>query len=349
MPRLSRTLWSLSVLASGAGLACAPFNPAGNSPTARVEPPPPSAVTRLAGVVSFQDVPVAGAHVQVFDIATGRVVPVLASEETAWRTNAEGRFDFLIATPPAHRVLKVMALTDAGVWLTLVAGSGASLASGWRLQNQEPLLAFLQLTPGTTAATQMMEGPLQLQFRLPAAQRDAAVARLLRDTRDMLGALELALQDNPSQARQVLENGDAQGRGRDPKLLANTLEFLGLLDGWSQHVIEAVTDFSRQVDVFASLAELERGLSALEPGSFPIGQLSRETDGTFRYTDVRGRLIEGVLIQDPFESGPAVDIAPEDLPAPDSIPDPGAESLASGGLNISDGELVDPIASEEVL
>lgn len=355
MALLSRALWSLSVLAGSTGWGCAPFNPAGNAP-GQVILTSPSPVARLAGVVSIQDVPVAGAQIQVFDMASGRVVPILASDEAAWRTNAEGRFDLLIPAPLPAQVLKVMALTESGAWLSLVDGNGNGLAPSnephWRLQQDS--LVVLRLTPGTTAAAQMMEGPLQLQFRLPVALRDAAVARLWRATNDLLDELETALNEEPFLSRHVIANVDAQGRARNPRVLSTALNAFNQLDAWSQHIVEAVIDFSRQVDVFVPFAELERGLAALDPGSFPIGQLSRETDGTFRYTDVQGRLIDGVLIQDApgLEPAPAppTPVAPSDV-IPELQPafDPGAESLAAGGLNITDGNLIDPVASEGVL
>ncbi|MEB3285345.1 MAG: hypothetical protein VKN33_08675 [Candidatus Sericytochromatia bacterium] len=360
-----RALFKLSLLAAGSCTSCAPFDPTaprGLPPKS----PEPGSVTRLEGIVQFQGVPIEGAVMQVYDIASGQTLPLFATEQSQGKTDPAGRFTLLVPSLPAHRILKIVAASRAGAWGSLVDGRGNVLrpysSRKWRLnafpndRSVYPSLAHLELTPSTTAATQIMEGPLQLQFRLKPNLRDLAVPRLFSDTNQLLIGLDLALESDEAAAEKIVRNANQQGYAKNKWVLSNAITVLGLLEGWNQHIVGLMQDFSRQVDVFTPFRELESDLAALSPASFPIGRLSRDPDGNIQYADADGRVIDGIVLREPLEETVSMPTptAPETLPAT-AIPildipeDPGSESLASGSLSIRDGTLLNPLASEVAL
>ncbi|MEB3195594.1 MAG: hypothetical protein VKP62_00165 [Candidatus Sericytochromatia bacterium] len=353
---------SVVVAASWACGACHPVGP--GSPEPRSFPLDATQGLqrlRLQGQVLHQGQAVRGAQLQAFDLATERVVPVMAMETTTWFTDDQGRFSLELLTRSPHQVFKLMAVGEGRAYVTLCDGRGQSLSSDVATRNarfqlaQWPLAAPVRLTPASTLLAQVLEGPLQLQFRLPDTQRDVAVAQSLDATRLLVDQLEVGLGANPMLAERLVRNVDTQGRARTRETLVAPLVSLDLLTAVNDLTNLVVRTFNRQTDPFVPQVSREAGLAPLSPEAFPLGTFNLSEDGNFSYVDANGQAIDGVLTLEALSEEPLPSSAPPSGPtgalaSPEPAPGfiPGSESFASATLAIQDGSLRNPTASEGV-
>ncbi len=390
---ISRSIQAIVIAAACtavAGCASPPPSATGPQPTGVVPaaasvaatpaafPSPEARGARLTGLVELGGVPLRGARMHAFDLATGKEMALVAagagnyglSQAAPAATDANGQFDYDLPDLAPNQVVKLVAEQGGKSLVTLFDGRGHAIGGAapaapppaYRLQASATLgvTIKLRMSAATTATSKAFEGAIKIQFRLPESALENGLEGAIDAAMEALAALEARLASDPRLEEALADAIDENGEITDLPAFNAALEAAGLVDLLADKVATVMTDFAdAEGDVETSTGE--QPLDAVTSEDFPVGRIRITAEGDFTFTDDDGETITGSIADGAFVPTEA-DRDPDQADAVDSggssgggssggsagggtAPKPGS---GHGGLAVVDGELVEPTDAEAI-
>lgn len=338
------------------------------APTAIGVPPaqPKPRGTRLQGQVMLNEAPIPGATLRAYDLASGKALALVAAgagnlvaagagnyalhADAPPVSSADGRFDLALPEMQPNQVAKIVATQGDKTLVTLVDGMGRAIgaetppapytvaAAGGTFA----VTVRFRMNASTSAAAKAFEGTVKLSFQLGdgAAEGleeaiDAAMAAVAK--------LEEEFANDPTIQDKLASAMNEQGEITDLAAFQAAIQDIGAVHDLADSVKATLKGFVDEGDPEIS-ATLKASLDPVTSEDFPVGEVDIDVEGEFTFTDDDGNQISGTIADGVFK--PTLEPEPTD-----DTTDGGGDSgnqvgRAQGGLDVHDGQVVDPEGSE---